>query len=239
MATEAGAVKDNRNTNFCDDNRRILYVHYTNYNTKLFVENGVLVEEQIQSPCQVCQNSGVSTYYTCCPSPKRPPPTDADEAGQLTQDIETAKVALDYYNTKHKDKYELVDAINSNGCLWASGLWFHCSFRVKLEGSSASSTKLFFAELKVAKFEQETKTTKFLVTACRPLEGKTTTQCEMCKDDDTLLHPSCGFRQGRYPYHTRVLRPRAKGKFIPSKNSKVSPYKAEGEAPPLSFGPSY
>ncbi|XP_074287258.1 uncharacterized protein LOC141612395 [Silene latifolia] len=212
MATEAETVKDNRNTTFGDDNRRVLDVHYTDHNTKLFVENGVLVEEEItRGPCQVCQNSGLSAY-TCSSPPKRLPPSDADKAGQSAQDIETAKVALAYYNTKHKVNYELVDAGTSIGRLWASGLWFHCNFKVKIEGSGASSTKLFFAELKIAKYKQKTKTTKFLVTACRPLEGKTTSPCEMC-EDDTLQHPTCGFRQGRYPYQTRALRPRGKGKF--------------------------
>ncbi|KAK9664765.1 hypothetical protein RND81_04G036100 [Saponaria officinalis] len=160
-----------------------------------------------------------------------PPPSDALKAGQIAQNIRTAKAGLEYYNNKNNVKFELVDPIISTGKLWDGAIWYHCNFRAKPEGQDSSLTKVFFAELKVAKFDHKSKTAKYMCTACRPLAGKTTGHCEMC-GDDAMLHPTTGFRHGRYQLKTRALRPRSKGKVLQgSKKAKVV------ESVP--FGPSY
>ncbi|XP_074287267.1 uncharacterized protein LOC141612401 [Silene latifolia] len=172
--------------------------------------------------------------YSYSTPAKRPPPSDEekaeDKATQVAQNIRTAKPALEYYNKKNNVKFELVDPITSSGNVRGGGIWYHCNFSAKPEGQDSSLTKVFFAELKVAKCDPISKTTKFMCTTCRPLAGKTTEHCEMC-GDNFMLHPTTGLRYGRYQFQSRALRPRSNGKVLQeSKKAKVTEW--------VPYGPS-
>ncbi|KAK9742392.1 hypothetical protein RND81_03G169300 [Saponaria officinalis] len=142
-------------------------------------------------------------------TPSTPPEKVA--ADLLRQASDAAEGALVHYNKKHL--YEFVDPIASSGHLYSDGIWIHCNFTAKAKTSEEDKedppSKLFFAELKVAK---PTSTDKYLVTTCRPIDGiKTTLGCEMCSG---ISHPTRGFRKGRYVYNQRLLRPRNGGKVV-------------------------
>ncbi|KAH9619201.1 hypothetical protein KSS87_020461 [Heliosperma pusillum] len=166
---EAQAIADNSNTRgwiLDKNNRRSLDVFYTDYGTKLFVEDGTLIEEKISRPSTEIhsidgEHAGLSDY-SCSSPPGSPGPTAEKEMDQ-SQTIRSAKVALKYYNNKRGTHYELVKPVLSHGCIWRSGLWIHANFTA-CDGDS--SAKLFFAEVKVAGGS------KYAVTACRPLHGK-------------------------------------------------------------------
>ncbi|KAK9665321.1 hypothetical protein RND81_14G104700 [Saponaria officinalis] len=214
---------DNRNTRgwLIDKNnrRRRLDVFYTDYNTKLFVEDGTLIEEKIKrsSTTQTHlsdsdkeqQYARLSEYYLCTSPPESPRPTM--EEMDHSQTIEAAKVALEYYNKKHHTHYELTKPVLSNGSLWNGGLWIHANFTAFDSSNGDSDAKLFFAELKVSrKFGVR----KDVVTACRPFNGsKRTTSCEMCEGGD-IVHPTSRFRQGLYETKPRDLRPRRNGRAV-------------------------
>ncbi|XP_074287256.1 uncharacterized protein LOC141612393 [Silene latifolia] len=152
----------------------------------------------------------LSEYYLCSSPPESPGLTEA-EAKDQSQTIRSAKLALQYYNSKHNTHYELKEPLLSNGSLWRGGLWIHANFRAS-ESSKKShkSTTLFFAELTVAGFKSGV--AKYSVTACRPLNGSEKTPCEMC--DGEIVHPTGRFRQGLYETKPRDLRPRRNGRAI-------------------------
>ncbi|XP_074289851.1 uncharacterized protein LOC141615363 [Silene latifolia] len=178
---------------------------------KGFVEDETLIEGKIKrSSIEVHSSdkeySRLSEYYLCSSPPESPCRTD-EEVIDHSQTIETAKVALEYYNKKHHTHYELAEPVVSNGSLWSGGLWIHANFKafdLSKKSHGDSSTKLFFAELKVCR---KSGVPKDVVTACRPLNGaKRTTCCEMC--GGSIFHPTGRFRQGLYAAKPGDLRPR-------------------------------
>ncbi|KAL9230213.1 hypothetical protein vseg_005596 [Gypsophila vaccaria] len=222
MVAEPEAVKDNSDTRgwlLGDDKRRKLNVFHTDYKTKLFVEDGELIEERIKSSTKDLSDDELDGKS--CRSPPEPPCLTTEEVAENTrsQTIRTGEAALAYYNKKRHTNYEFIDPIMSDGCLWTGGLWFHSNFIAK-EGGDDSIPKLFFAELTIP---ENTSGTKYSVIACRPLDGaKTTTRCEMC-GGDRVLHPTRGFRQGLYGFKYRRLRRRDNGRVV-----KKSSMESEG-----------
>ncbi|KAK9668020.1 hypothetical protein RND81_13G029500 [Saponaria officinalis] len=64
--------------------------------------------------------------------------------------------------------FELADPIISTLKLLEGAIWYHCNFMAKPEGQDSSLTKVFFAKLKVAKFDHKFNTAKYMCTACPP-----------------------------------------------------------------------
>ncbi|KAK9742381.1 hypothetical protein RND81_03G168700 [Saponaria officinalis] len=197
--------------------RRVLDVFYTNYDTKLFVENGVLVEEGpvIVKPDPPYAPSrrkySPVKYESTVPTAIVPELTDADLEEHRQQTKRTGNAALEHYNSKHHTDYKFVDPICSNGSLRRGGLWYHTSFKAKSECLSETTEKTFFAELKVANAKSDQ--VQYLVTACRILDGiKTTSSCDMC--GEAFLHPTSRLRQGLYKRKPRSLRPRKFGRVV-------------------------
>ncbi|RAL51179.1 hypothetical protein DM860_005535 [Cuscuta australis] len=111
-------------------------------------------------------------------------------------------LALDYYNKKHHTNYKLVDALPFYSLIEGSFM-IHLNFIARQEGDVAN--KLFFAES-----EMNRKGVR-VVTVCRILHGcKTTAGCHVCKGrwGKRVIHPTSGFRYGRYPFGYRTLRNR-------------------------------
>ncbi|VFQ62851.1 unnamed protein product [Cuscuta campestris] len=110
-------------------------------------------------------------------------------------------LALDYYNKKHRTDYKLVDALPL--CeLVGFNFMIHLNFMARQEGDVSNT--LFFAELETCK-------RGWVVTACRKLQGcKTTAGCYICTNrwGKRVIHPTSGFRFGRYPDVNRSLRKR-------------------------------
>ncbi|XP_074287266.1 uncharacterized protein LOC141612400 isoform X2 [Silene latifolia] len=157
------------------EKRRVLDAFNTNYGTKIFVENGVLVEEKINSHhpshlCPPCAPVGFSSVGVSYDAPEK---TDSvvKPAKDFSQTIETAKPALVYYNRRHNTDYVLVDPINSNAFIRTGKIWYHSSFTAKSKTSAETSTVLFFAELKIAGFECGAP--KYAIVTCRPLDEST------------------------------------------------------------------
>ncbi|KAL9230170.1 hypothetical protein vseg_005557 [Gypsophila vaccaria] len=140
--------------------------------------------------------------------PTKPRGFTSEEMQEIlsSQNLSTAKSALEHYNAKRRTKYELVDPVDSNGFLGIGGVWYHCNFRAS-QGSDESV--LFFAELKVV--ADGSGGTKNAVRVCRPLTGaKTRTGCKKC---GKMLHPIRGFQEGLYEPSSLVLRSRMPVKY--------------------------
>lgn len=110
-------------------------------------------------------------------------------------------LALDYYNKKHRTHYKLLDALPFYKLI-GFNFMIHLNFIARKEGDVSNT--LFFAELEICKCG-------WVVTACRKLHGcKTTAGCHICKNrwGKRVIHPTSGFRFGRYPDVNRSLRKR-------------------------------
>ncbi|KAH9618338.1 hypothetical protein KSS87_000699 [Heliosperma pusillum] len=159
---------------FGPEKRRVLDVFETNYGTKIFVENGVLVEEKIDShpPSPPHGPIGFSSVGVSYDEPEK---TIEKRAEDFSQTIETANPALAYYNSTHNSNYVMVHPINSNAFFREGKIWYHSSFTAK---SEASAELLFFAELKIAGFEGGTP--KYEIITCCPLDGKIYSYLSAC-----------------------------------------------------------
>ncbi|XP_021770030.1 uncharacterized protein LOC110734257 [Chenopodium quinoa] len=126
------------------------------------------------------------------------------------QNLEFSQIALEYYNKRHRTKYELVEPMD-RAVFSHFPMWMHLNFTAKLksalDGDGNSSAKLFFVEF----FHQ---TGRWVVNACCILKGKPS-HCDFCQlvESDTVKHPTHGFRMKHLaePY---ALRSRACGSTV-------------------------
>ncbi|XP_074287264.1 uncharacterized protein LOC141612399 [Silene latifolia] len=214
MATK-DSDSDTHGWPFGNEKRRVLDVFNTNYGTKLFVENGVLIEEKIQSHSHGDSAAPVGFLPGLCyDKPKYPAKRYVKDQSQT---IKSAERALEYYNTRHGTNYMLVDPINSNAFIRSSKIWIHSSFTAKADTSTETSqagpgkAELFFAEVMIAGHEGGR--AKYVTTACRVLDSKAIDHCEICPTG-SFSHPKSKFRQGCYKDISRTLRPRSNGKVL-------------------------